>query len=71
MAQVFISYAKEDADCALALADVIRSRGWTVWWDPPIPYGDTWADVIERELRPSWAKADGRPYCQSMLALDR
>jgi biotin carboxyl carrier protein len=50
MADIFISYAREDRDFAAALAEVIRKEGWSVWWDRKIQVGRSFSDVIEREL---------------------
>lgn len=50
MADVFISYAREDRETAHRLADRLAAYGWSVWWDRDIPLGDTYDTVIEREL---------------------
>jgi hypothetical protein len=50
MADLFLSYAREDRDAAEALARALYNRGWTVWWDRRIPPGQTFSEVIEREL---------------------
>ncbi|HYI11338.1 MAG TPA: TIR domain-containing protein [Thermoanaerobaculia bacterium] len=50
MADVFISYAREDRDRAAALAHEIAKRGWTVWWDRKILHGTQYRKVIGREL---------------------
>lgn len=50
VADAFISYAREDHDAASALARVIESAGWDVWWDREILAGQSFDDVIEREL---------------------
>ncbi|HEY6908187.1 MAG TPA: TIR domain-containing protein [Myxococcales bacterium] len=51
MAQVFISYAKEDRERIRPLADAFRASGIGVFWDRSIPPGSTWREVLERELR--------------------
>ena len=33
MADIFISYASEDRNKAEELAETLRARGWSVWWD--------------------------------------
>ncbi|MFO1152787.1 MAG: TIR domain-containing protein [Rhodospirillales bacterium] len=50
MNDIFISYAREDKAWAHRLADVLEARGWSAWWDAEIPPGETWDEVIEREL---------------------
>jgi hypothetical protein len=50
MSDIFISYAREDKPWARRLAEALEGRGWQVWWDVEIPPGETWDEVIEREL---------------------
>jgi hypothetical protein len=50
VAHVFLSYAREDKETAHRLADAIEAHGWSVWWDSEIPPGETWDEMIEREL---------------------
>jgi len=50
MADVFISYAREDRRYAVALADAITSRGWTAWWDRQLKIGQSFSAAIETEL---------------------
>jgi TIR domain/Interferon-induced transmembrane protein len=50
MADVFISYAREDRDCAELLNRALTARGWSVWWDRNINVGHSFSAVIEREL---------------------
>ena len=49
MANVFLSYAREDSARAAIIAKAL-SRRWTVWWDRTIPPGKTFDDVIEDAL---------------------
>jgi tetratricopeptide (TPR) repeat protein len=51
MPDLFISYAREDRDTALALARVLQSRGIDVWWDRELTGGGDFAAEIERNLR--------------------
>ena len=51
MADIFLSYANEDRESARALAGVLESAGWTVWWDRRIPAGRTWRSMIEEALK--------------------
>ena len=41
MADIFISYAKSDRAKAQTLANAFEREGWSVWWDPKIPPGQT------------------------------
>jgi hypothetical protein len=50
MADIFLSYANEDRETARALAALLESSGWTVWWDRRIPAGRTWRSMIEEAL---------------------
>jgi hypothetical protein len=50
VADIFLSYAREDKETARRLADAIEVRGFSVWWDAEIPPGKTWDQMIEQEL---------------------
>jgi hypothetical protein len=50
MADVFISYAREDREVAQRLAAALTARGWSVYWDRQIRSGQRFAEVIEAEL---------------------
>ncbi|HEY0370562.1 MAG TPA: TIR domain-containing protein [Thermoanaerobaculia bacterium] len=50
MADLFLSYAREDRECAELLARAMTERGWSVWWDRQIHVGSSFSEVIEREL---------------------
>ena len=53
MNDIFISYASEDRSRVQRLAVALQQRGHTVWWDRQIPAGQSFDDVIERELTDS------------------
>lgn len=59
MADLFISYAREDRPRAEALAHALSGLGYDVFWDPEIPPGQSWADYLEGKLR----------QCKAMLVL--
>ncbi|HET9602162.1 MAG TPA: toll/interleukin-1 receptor domain-containing protein, partial [Acidimicrobiales bacterium] len=50
MADLFISYAREDQAVSQQLAAVLEERGWSVWWDRQLVPGHSFDAVIEREL---------------------
>ena len=50
MADVFLSYAREDAARARQVAQALEQAGLDVFWDNEIPPGATWADHIELKL---------------------
>ncbi len=50
MADVFISYKRNDEQWAARLAEELTRRGISVWWDKTIPPGKTFDQVIEEEL---------------------
>jgi hypothetical protein len=50
MADVFISYAREDRDWVAKLAAAIEAAGYTVWWDRKAKYGAEFDMEIERQI---------------------
>lgn len=52
---VFISYAREDRAYTRKLADHLRERGFDVWMDDRIDFGDRWWHTIVQALRASAA----------------
>lgn len=50
MADIFLSYAKQDFDRAKRLVVALEQQGWSVWWDNQIRPGKNFARVIEEEL---------------------
>ena len=71
MADVFLSYAREDLSRATMLASALESRGLSVWWDRRIPAGLDFADYIEKQAHAAhcivvlWSKAS-RASCPSI-----
>jgi adenylate cyclase len=51
MADVFISYAREDAETARRFAEAFQSAGCSVWWDDELRSGEAFDESIERALR--------------------
>jgi hypothetical protein len=50
MADIFISYAREDQATAEKLAQALIAHGWSVWWDRHIPAGSRFDEVIAEQL---------------------
>jgi len=50
MADIFLSYKREDRDKVRPLVEALQAQGWSVWWDTRIGVGETWDRVIETEL---------------------
>jgi hypothetical protein len=50
MADIFISYSKQDNDVARGLADFLKDCGYEVWWDPELVGGDRYRSRIKEEL---------------------
>jgi hypothetical protein len=53
VADIFISYKSEDRAAAKLFADALTAEGVSVWWDPVLRTGETYDEVIERNLRES------------------
>lgn len=50
MADVFLSYKKEDVILAERIAAGLRHEGITVWWDEGLTPKESWDATIEREI---------------------
>jgi|GEM_PF-5161498 len=55
MADIFLSYAREDLARVAPLAEALTARGLTVWWDQHMRSGDEFSAEIERELNDAGA----------------
>jgi len=53
MADIFVSYSKEDAERARQLVQHLSAQGWSVFWDRNVPPGKQWRKVLEAELMPA------------------
>lgn len=51
MADIFISYAREDEARIKPLVSAFEARGWSVFWDRRIPAGETWRSYIGAALQ--------------------
>ena len=48
---IFISYCREERPIARRFAECFANEGFSVWWDAQLHSGETFDEVIERELR--------------------
>jgi len=48
---IFISYSREDRPAAKYFAETLAEEGFSVWWDAALHSGESFDQVIERELR--------------------
>jgi len=48
---IFISYCREERPVARRFAECFADEGFSVWWDAQLHSGETFDEVIERELR--------------------
>jgi adenylate cyclase len=55
MADVFVSYARNDKARVAPIVAAIESKGWSVWWDPDINPGQEFDDQIEAEIESALA----------------
>ncbi len=66
MSDIFISYSRSDRATAQTLANALQREDWSVWWDPKIPPGKSFDEVIEQALEKAkcvivlWSKASVR-----------
>lgn len=51
MADIFLSYAREDEVRAGELAAALEAQGWSVFWDRRIPAGESWRSYIGTALQ--------------------
>jgi tetratricopeptide (TPR) repeat protein len=63
MADIFISYAREDADAVTRLAAALQEAGYSSWWDRNLTSGSRYLKETEAELKAAkavlvvWSKA--------------
>ncbi len=55
MGHIFVSYSRTDQDYTRRLAEDIRHRGFDVWMDDRIDFGDRWWRTIVKAIRESSA----------------
>jgi adenylate cyclase len=50
LADIFISYSRQDKALVAPFVAALEAEGWSVWWDPEITPGDEFDTLISREL---------------------
>ena len=50
MSDIFISYAREDADVAHRLSYLYALEDWSCWWDPQLPLGTDFRPFVTAEI---------------------
>lgn len=50
MADVFISYDRDDRERTSKLVELLEAQGWSVFWDRDIPSGESWRNYLAGAL---------------------
>jgi len=50
LADIFVSYSRQDKERVAPLVAALEAEGWSVWWDPEIAPGEEFDGLISREL---------------------
>lgn len=50
MADIFISYKREDRDRIAPIVEALGHEGFSVWWDQSLAAGEVWDREIERQI---------------------
>jgi adenylate cyclase len=50
LADIFVSYSRQDKARVAPLVAALEAEGWSVWWDPAIAPGEEFDGLISREL---------------------
>jgi adenylate cyclase len=50
LADIFVSYSRQDRPRVAPLVAALEAHGWSVWWDPDISPGEEFDALISREL---------------------
>jgi adenylate cyclase len=50
VADIFVSYSRQDQDKVAPLVAGLLAEGWSVWWDPEISPGEEFDALISQEL---------------------
>ena len=50
LADIFVSYSRQDKARVAPLVTALETEGWSVWWDPSIAPGEEFDSLISKEL---------------------
>jgi adenylate cyclase len=50
LADIFVSYSRQDRAQVAPLVAALEAEGWSIWWDPEIAPGEEFDELISREL---------------------
>ena len=50
MANIFVSYSRRDRKRVKPLVELLENQGWSVWWDRDISPGDSFEELIDRQI---------------------
>lgn len=50
MADIFVSYSRDDRDSVEPVVEALRAQGLSVFWDEGLRSGEEWRDILEQEL---------------------
>jgi adenylate cyclase len=50
LADIFVSYARQDRRLVVPIVAALQAQGWSVWWDPEIAPGQEFDRLIADEL---------------------
>jgi adenylate cyclase len=50
LADIFVSYSRQDKARVAPIVASLEAEGWSVWWDPDITPGEEFDSLISREL---------------------
>ena len=54
MADIFLSYAREDIAKARTISKQLEERGWKVFWDRRIPHGQDFNAYLQKQIDAAW-----------------
>lgn len=50
MADIFVSYAREDRHRVEPFIELLEKQGWSIWWDKEVVPGHSFGNVIDKQI---------------------